>query len=110
MKPLVFLLFSSLTILGLNFNACAPSHDLNNNDKTYEIEFGGRKRNYIVHLPPKSKMQKPIPLLFNLHGGGGTAKGTPGLTFGRFNTLADRDGFIVVYPNAIKKIGMTAEN
>lgn len=103
MKSLVLLFFSSLTVLGLNFNACAPSRDLNTNDKTYEMEFGGRERNYIVHLPPEAKMQKPIPLLFNLHGGGGTAKGTPGLTFGRFNTLADRDGFIVVYPNAIKK-------
>ncbi len=74
------------------------------------MEFGGRERNYIVHFPPEAKMEKPIPLLFNLHGGGGTAKGTSGLTFGRFNTLADRDGFIVVYPNAIKKIGTTAEN
>jgi polyhydroxybutyrate depolymerase len=48
-------------------------------------------------------MQKRVPLLFHLHGGGGTAKGTPGLTFGRFNKLADRDGFIVVYPQAIEK-------
>ncbi len=103
MKSIVLLLFSSLTILGLNFNACAPSRDLSTNDKTYQMVFEGRERNYIVHLPPEAKMQKPIPLLFNLHGGGGTAKGTPGLTFGRFNTLADRDGFIVVYPNAIKK-------
>ena len=103
MKSFLLLFFGSLTVLGLNFNACAPSRDLNINDKTYEMEFGGRERNYIVHLPPEAKMQKPIPLLFNLHGGGGTAKGTPGLTFWRFNTLADRDGFIVVYPNAIKK-------
>ncbi|MGB5665942.1 MAG: PHB depolymerase family esterase, partial [Maribacter sp.] len=61
------------------------------------------EREYLVHLPPKEKMNAPVPLLFHLHGGGGTAKGTVGLTFGRFNELADRDGFIVVYPNAVEK-------
>ena len=103
MKSLVLLLFGLLTVLGLNFNACVPSRGLNTNDPTHKMEFDGRERSYIVHLPPKEKMNGPLPLLFHLHGGGGTAKGTPGLTFGRFNTLADRDGFIVVYPNAINK-------
>ena len=103
MKSLVVLLFGSLTVLGLNFNACVPSRGLNTNDPTHKMEFDGRERSYIVHLPPKEKMNGPLPLLFHLHGGGGTAKGTPGLTFGRFNTLANRDGFIVVYPNAINK-------
>lgn len=103
MKSLVLLLFGSLTLLGLNFNACSPSRGISTNDITLEMEFDGRERSYIVHLPPKEKMNAPLPLLFHLHGGGGTAKGTAGLTFGRFNTLADRDGFIVVYPNAINK-------
>ena len=103
MRSLVLLLFSSLTILGLNFNACSPSRGINTNDLTQKMEFDGRERNYIVHLPPKEKMNAPVPLLFHLHGGGGTAKGTAGLTFGRFNALADQDGFIVVYPNAINK-------
>ena len=103
MRSLVLLLFSSLTLIGLNFNACSPSRGISTNDITQEMEFDGRERNYIVHLPPKEKMNAPVPLLFHLHGGGGTAKGTAGLTFGRFNTLADQEGFIVVYPNAINK-------
>ncbi len=103
MRSLVLLLFSSLTLLGLNFNACSPSRGISTNDITQEMEFDGRERNYIVHLPPKEKMNTPVPLLFHLHGGGGTAKGTAGLTFGRFNALADQEGFIVVYPNAINK-------
>ncbi len=103
MKSLVVLFFGLLTVLGLNFNACAPGRGLNTNDHTHRIEFDGRERGYIVHLPPKEKMNGPLPLLFHLHGGGGTAKGTPGITFERFNELADRDGFIVVYPNAINK-------
>jgi polyhydroxybutyrate depolymerase len=103
MKSLLLLLFGSLTLFGLHFNACTPSRGIQTNDQTYEMEFGGRERTYMVHLPPKEKMAKALPLLFHLHGGGGTAKGTPGLTFNRFNTLADQEGFIVVYPNAVNK-------
>ena len=44
-----------------------------------------------------------MPVLLHLHGGGGTAKGTIGLTFGRFNELADEEGFMVIYPQAIEK-------
>lgn len=43
------------------------------------------------------------PLLFVLHGGGGTNRGMLRLTKGRFNELADRDGFFVVYPQGIDK-------
>ena len=43
------------------------------------------------------------PLLFVLHGGGGTNRGMVRLTKGRFNELADRDGFFVVYPQGIDK-------
>jgi len=104
MKSFVILLFGPITFLLFNFNACAPKHSPKiNNDQSYTMHYKGYERSYIVHLPPAGKMQKPIPLLFHIHGGGGTAKGTPGLTFGRFNELADRDGFIVVYPNAINK-------
>ncbi len=104
MKSLVILLFGSITFFLINFNACAPGRtSKKSNDQTYTMQFKGYERSYMVHLPPVEKMQRPIPLLFHIHGGGGTAKGTPGLTFGRFNELADRDGFIVVYPNAINK-------
>ncbi len=104
MKQLISICILSFALIGLNFNTCAPGRTpKKNKDQSYTMQFKGYERNYIVHLPPAEKMQKPIPLLFHLHGGGGTAKGTPGLTFERFNELADRDGFIVVYPNAINK-------
>ncbi len=67
------------------------------------MNWDGYERSYLVHLPPEEKMQYSVPLLFHIHGGGGTAKGTPGLTFGRFNELSNQEGFIVVYPNAIDK-------
>lgn len=68
-----------------------------------KISWQGMERNYFVHLPLEGKMRNPLPILFMLHGGGGTAKGTVKSIYGRFNTLANQHGFIVVYPNAVKK-------
>ena len=70
---------------------------------SHTIHWDGYERKFLQHLPPREKMNKPMPILFHLHGGGGTAKGTAGFTYGRFNELSDKDGFIVVYPDAIKK-------
>ncbi len=67
------------------------------------LTWQNRERTYWIHLPPEAKMQGPLPILFHLHGGGGTGKGTPGLTYRRFNQIADREGFMVVYPDGIDK-------
>ena len=67
------------------------------------LTWGKYKRTYWVHLPPNVRRNKKMPLLFALHGGGGTARGTPKLTYGRFNQLADEKKFIVVYPQAVAR-------
>ena len=68
-----------------------------------EMNWDGYERTFYIHLPPVEKMNKPLPVVFNLHGGGGKALTTPKLTFNRFNQLADRDGFIVIYPQGVGK-------
>jgi len=68
-----------------------------------EMNWDGYDRTFYIHLPPAEKMNKPLPLVFNLHGGGGRAVTTPKLIFNRFNQLADRDGFIVIYPQGVGK-------
>lgn len=69
----------------------------------FSLTWQDRERTYWLHFPPEEKMQGPLPILFHLHGGGGTGKGTPGLTYRRFNQIADKEGFIVVYPDAIAR-------
>lgn len=69
----------------------------------YEMSWDGYNREFYIHMPPSSKRDHPLPVLFHLHGGGGTATGSVLLTFTRFNDLADRDGFIMVYPQAVDK-------
>lgn len=55
-------------------------------------------RTYVGH-----SQQKPLALLFVLHGGGGSGASMEMLTAGRFNRIADRDGAIVVYPEGIDR-------
>jgi len=59
----------------------------------------GRTRSYRVHLPPSYREGHPMALVFALHGYGNTAAKFE-KTIG-FNRIADREGFIVVYPNAV---------
>jgi polyhydroxybutyrate depolymerase len=44
-----------------------------------------------------------MPLVIALHGGGGTGERMERLSLGGFNTLADKEGFVVVYPDGIER-------
>jgi polyhydroxybutyrate depolymerase len=60
----------------------------------YELTDQGAARSYIAHIPPAAGA---LPLIVNLHGGGGNAhhqQDNSGM-----DELADREGFIVIYPN-----------
>ena len=66
------------------------------------LKSGGIDRSCLVHAPA-GLGSGPVPLLLALHGGGGTAEGMIRLTRGRFDELADRDRFVVVYPQGFGK-------
>jgi polyhydroxybutyrate depolymerase len=68
-------------------------------DKTITVDV--RQREYLIHLPPNYQSASKLPILFGLHGGGGNYKNT--ISFYNLNGLADKKGFIVIYPNAIAK-------
>lgn len=67
------------------------------------LKFEGYERSFRIFVPESYSLKKNYPLVFVLHGGGGQAKGLVKTTRARFNNLANRDGFIVVYPNGIEK-------
>ena len=70
----------------------------------FTLSHDGLERKYLLYAPPfKLTGSGGKPLLLALHGGGGTHRGMVRLTKGRFNQLADRDGFFVVYPQGIGK-------
>jgi len=61
------------------------------------INFGGRRRRYLVHVPVGYKKTSSAPLVLVFHGGGGSAGNMPFTT--RMNEKSESEGFIAVYPD-----------
>jgi polyhydroxybutyrate depolymerase len=73
--------------------ATGTGHDI-----TETLDFAGLTRSYILHRPP-SVSGAPLPLVLAFHGGGDTAADMEPLT--HFDELADKEGFLVVYPQGL---------
>ena len=65
------------------------------------IVVNGLERTYLVHVPAAYKPRIPSPLVIMLHGGGGTAKAAAWET--EWTAKAEKEGFIVVFPNALAR-------
>lgn len=65
------------------------------------LDCGGLKRAYRLHVPDSCPVDQPAPVVFVFHGGGGN--GAQAERFTRFSRLADREGFIAVYPDGWEK-------
>lgn len=59
------------------------------------LTFGGLQRTYVLHVPPGP----PNGLVINLHGAGMNGGQQAALT--GYNSVADRYGFVVAYPDGI---------
>jgi polyhydroxybutyrate depolymerase len=74
------------------------------------LEHDNISRVYGLYIP-QSAIAGSAPLLFLLHGGGGAAEQVFGTEFGRnWQTLADRDGFIIIVPQGREDIGFPADH
>jgi len=62
-------------------------------------EIGGRDRVFLTYVPQNLKPGAPLLIMF--HGGGGDGPMARLGTGGVYDHLADRDGFVVVYPYGI---------
>jgi len=60
------------------------------------VTSAGQTREYILYVPRRYDRTKPTPLVISIHG----AENWPSfqMNLSRWNSLADRHGFIVVYP------------
>lgn len=65
------------------------------------IQVDGYDRKYFVYSPKGIDPSKKYPLIMVLHGGGGSAERI--INFCGFNALADKEKFIVMYPDGYKK-------
>jgi len=71
-------------------------------DYSSSLEFGGLTRTYHVHLPASYDGRKQFSLVLAFHPGLLNGKTMEKLT--RFSQTADKNGFIVVYPDGYKKV------
>lgn len=98
----------SILILLLFFIVCCAS--VNNKSTTTKgitsdnvITHDGYARKYITYQPDNLDKNISVPLLLVLHGGGSTNNQIIRSTHKRFNELADKHKFYVVYPQGLEK-------
>lgn len=85
-----------LFALLVSATACQPALPAGSSART--LSFAGTRHSYVLHRPT-SKSPDPA-LVVVLHGINGSGAGIQRRTRGTFDKLANRDGFIVAYPDA----------
>jgi polyhydroxybutyrate depolymerase len=70
---------------------------------TVDIRAGGFRRSYLVHIPSGYAPETSLPLVVVIHGAFDTADGME--RFSGFSRLADRENFVVLYPNGMGILG-----
>jgi polyhydroxybutyrate depolymerase len=66
-------------------------------DHWITLKHDGRERSVIAHVPPGASDKRDLAVVLNFHGGGGHAANQQ--EYSLLDRLADREGFIAVYPN-----------
>ena len=88
LRPLPLAALAALTTLATS----AAATDVERN-----LLFQGQLRSYRLHVPDAGTPGAALPLVMALHGGGGNARNMERMS--GLSSIADREGFAVVYPN-----------
>ncbi|MEL6674337.1 MAG: hypothetical protein AAFR61_19170 [Bacteroidota bacterium] len=95
----LLLSLSGLSLFGQNPNI----RQIDPQTQSIRMQVDGFDRQFIIHLPPayQSQPQATFPVVFMFHGGGGT--GQKFFNISHWKETGDREGFITVFPTALKK-------
>ncbi len=104
MKKKFFLFAAALCLFSLKNTFCNAGFNV----VRKEIKLDGLTRVYRLQIPDSYDGKRPVPLLFVLHGGGGT--GERMLNFTGFGKVCEKNGFIAVYPDAYMRNWNDARN
>jgi len=97
-------------LLAVTVTGCAnlPRADKLGDGKTYRVimdaDADGYQRSYRVHIPADYRPAEPLPLVVVVHGAFSTSAAMEEET--GFSALADKEGFVVVYPDGIGILGL----
>lgn len=75
------------------------SKDCSRGDYAGQIESGGQSRQFLLHVPAAYRPEEPAALVLAFHGAGIGAERF--VNYSGFSTVADREGFLIVYPQAL---------
>ncbi|MFM8740511.1 MAG: alpha/beta hydrolase family esterase, partial [Cytophagales bacterium] len=97
-----------LIVIFLSFPSCeqddkaASPADKPSEQKTVNLTVDGNARAFIAYLPLGYNNAGKMPLLFVLHGQGGTNTGM--IEIADFRPIADAEKVVVIYPQGIEKV------
>jgi polyhydroxybutyrate depolymerase len=94
-----FIRIITFTLLIMVTCMCAPARPQSTDEDSLELD--GLRRTYQLFLPSSYDGTRAVPLVMVLHGGMGNGEGISNVT--AFSTVAEREGFIVVYPNGYQE-------
>ena len=70
-------------------------------DQSAQLTFGGKVRTYTVHMPDRAPPTRGFPVILAFHGGGMQGAGMARMS--GLDAVADKRGFIAVYPDGLDK-------
>ncbi|GAA1387997.1 hypothetical protein GCM10009613_24720 [Pseudonocardia kongjuensis] len=99
-RRLVAALAAALVLAGLVTAGSAAARDRGaGTDRIGSYSSSEGHLAYQVHVPPSWRPDRPMPVMVAVHGCGMTGYGLNSMkSMTRFDELADREGFLVVYP------------
>ncbi|MFA5137884.1 MAG: PHB depolymerase family esterase [Elusimicrobiota bacterium] len=89
---------------------CAAEDPRGPGEHSAELVHGGITRSYSYRLPPSYAPGSSLPVVFVLAGGRKGGAGMKVITDGGFEPLADKEGFILVYPEYVGNIWNDGRN
>lgn len=100
---LILLLFFSSCSGGENPQTLPHNNVITQGDSYKSISVDGLDRGFLIHVPHNYSLDVYHPVIFALHGGGGSPENMVKLTRGGFNTISEENGVLIVYPEAVEK-------
>ncbi|GAC1397614.1 MAG: PHB depolymerase family esterase [Pyrinomonadaceae bacterium] len=95
-------IYPQVALLGWLLLLCfQPTCGQKREQQQQQLRVGETTRTYVFHVPATYQKTQPVPLVFVLHGGGSQGKGASRLS--AMSELAERENFIVVYPDGINQ-------
>jgi polyhydroxybutyrate depolymerase len=73
-------------------------------DHEFSLQHDGKTRLYRVHVPPGFSPDRPMPVVFSLHGGGGNMGLQADDRFYGQVAKADQAGYVAVFPNGYSRL------